>query len=250
MSIFGRLKDKLIYALQKVLGFEKYLYIFSNFKILTLKNDQKEGDFFTFLNMIKPSDCVLDIGANIGIMTYFMSSKVGTGKVFAFEPVPENISTIKKIIDRYGLSNVTLIEKALGSGSGKIKMVMPQFGKARKQGLSHVIHDSIGTFNEGTKYTVKVVTLDSIFENTECKPTAIKLDVENFEYFVLKGGEKLITQNHPVIYTELWDNENRVKCMDLLTKWGYSTNVVVDGMVLPWNQNKHQHQNFIFLPNS
>ena len=247
MSIFGRLKDKFIYALQRLLGFEKYLYIFSNFKIKTLKNDRKEGDFFTFLDMVNPGDCVLDIGANIGIMTYFLSEKVGSGEVFAFEPVPENLAALRKIIFKHKLHNVTLIDKALGAEAGELEMVMPNFGKARKQGLSHVIHDTIDTFNEGTKYKVEVVTLDSVFENSTCKPTAIKLDVENFEYFVLKGGESLITQNHPIIYTELWDNENRSKCMDILTNWGYKTFVVVDGELVKWDKQIHAHQNFIFL---
>tara|TARA_R110002050_G_scaffold162939_1_gene292845 strand:- start:7157 stop:7885 length:729 start_codon:yes stop_codon:yes gene_type:complete len=240
-------KDKIIYALQKILGFERYLYIFSNFKIKTLKNDRKEGDFFTFLDMVKPGDCVLDIGANIGIMTYFLSEKVEAGEVYSFEPVPENLSALHKIIKKHRLDNVSVIEKALGAEKGTLEMVMPKFGKARKQGLSHVIHDSIDTFNEGTKYTVDVVTLDTILEQATCQPKAIKLDVENFEFFVLKGGEKLITQNHPIIYTELWDNENRYKCMDLLTQWGYKTYVVVNNKLVHWDAEIHTHQNFIFL---
>ena len=124
--------------------------------------------------------------------------------------------TLERIIKRFKLTNVSLVKKALGAEAGEIEMVMPKFGKARKQGLSHVIHDSIDTFNDGTKYKVPVVTLDSVLENKTCRPTAIKLDVENFEYFVLKGGEELISKHMPIIYTELWDNENRVKC------YGYS----------------------------
>ncbi len=244
------MKDKIIYALQRILGFENYLYIFSNFKISTLKKDKKEGDFFQFLDLIHSDDCVLDIGANIGIMTYFLSKKVYQGKVYAFEPVPENITTCKKIINKYTLENVTLMEKALGTESGEIKMVMPKFGKARKQGLSHVVHDSIESFDNGTNYTVEVVTLDSVFEKIQCIPKAIKLDVENFEFFVLKGGEKLITQHHPVIYTELWENENRLNCMKLLTSWGYSTHVVVNNEIVLWNEAVHSHQNFIFIWNT
>jgi FkbM family methyltransferase len=240
------MKDKIIYALQKILGFERYLYIFSNFKIRTLKNDQKEGDFFTFLNMVNPADCVLDIGANIGIMTYFLSQKTTEGKVISFEPVPENLSALNKIISKHKLNNVEVVSKALGNEPGEIEMVMPQFGKARKQGLSHVIHETIDTFNEGIKYAVEVITLDTYFEKSSCKPKAIKLDVENFEYYVLLGGEKMIAQNHPVIYTELWDNENRTKCMDLLTKWGYKTYVVVNGELITFNSAIHTHQNFIF----
>lgn len=242
------LKDKIIYALQRLLGFEKYLFIFSKFKIRSLKDDKKEGDFFAFLDMVHPGDCVLDIGANIGIMTYYLSKKVAAGKVYSFEPVPENISTLERIISAYKLANVSLIKKALGAEPGEIEMVMPKFGKARKQGLSHVVHDSIDTFNDGTKYKVEVTTLDAVFKNVSCSPKAIKLDVENFEYYVLLGGKKLISTHQPIIYTELWDNENRVKCMDFLADLGYTAHVVVNDALLLWDKEIHTHQNFIFLP--
>ena len=44
---------------------------------------------------------------------------------------------------------------------------------------------------------------------------AIKMDVENFEYFVLEGGKELIKKHKPIIYTELWENQNREKCFQL-----------------------------------
>lgn len=213
-----------------------------------MKKDKKEGDFFAFLNMIQPGDTVLDIGANIGIMTYYLSRKVGGGKVFSFEPVPENIATLKKIIEKFDLNNVQLVTKALGDKPGKLEMVMPQFGKARKQGLSHVVHDSITEFNEGKKYEVDVLTLDDYFKNKEVQVSAIKLDVENFEYFVLKGGAQCLQKWRPIIYTELWENENRTLCMDLLSSWDYKVKVVVNEQLLDWDSEIHNHQNFIFMP--
>lgn len=242
------LKEKIIYLLQRLLGFENYLYVFSNFKIKSLRGDKKEGDFFYFLDLIKPADEVLDIGANIGIMTYFLSKATPNGKVISFEPVTENIATTKKIIAQHQLTNVTLVETALGDAAGQIDMVMPKFGKAKKQGLSHVIHDSIEEFNEGVKYTVPVITLDSYLQKHGHRPKAIKLDVENFEYFVLKGASETIQELKPVIYTELWDNENRTKCFDLLNGWGYQAKVVVKKQLVDYDKTVHTHQNFIFLP--
>ncbi len=63
----------------------------------------------------KGSLCI-DIGANIGIYTCIMSNKTGgDGKVFAFEPSPENYSFLKKnsrdkknvVTENMGVSNVT-----------------------------------------------------------------------------------------------------------------------------------------------
>jgi FkbM family methyltransferase len=242
------LKEKVIYLLQQLLGFENYLWVFSNFKIKSLRNDKKEGDFFYFLDLIGPSDQVFDIGANIGIMTYFLSKGTPQGSVISFEPVTENIATLKRIMQQHTLQNVTLHETALGDAPGEIEMVMPQLGKAKKQGLSHVVHPSIEGFEGGVTYTVPVVTLDELVKQNQYAPKAIKLDVENFEYFVLKGAEATIAKHHPIIYTELWDNENRQKCFDLLNQWGYMAKVVVKKQLVDYDKTQHTHQNFIFLP--
>jgi len=46
--------------------------------------------------IIKEGDVVIDIGANVGVYTIFLSKLVGkTGKVYAFEPDPRSISILK-----------------------------------------------------------------------------------------------------------------------------------------------------------
>jgi len=42
--------------------------------------------------------------------------------------------------------------------------------------------------------------------------------VENFEYYVLKGGHELLKRHKPIIYCELWDNEKRKLTLDYLRK--------------------------------
>ncbi|MCO5260587.1 MAG: FkbM family methyltransferase [Crocinitomicaceae bacterium] len=239
------MKNKIKYILQKVLGFERYLYIFSKFKIKTLSNDANEKDFFHFLNLIKDKEGdMIDIGANIGIMTYYLASSFPKSTVHAFEPIPINFITLKKIVTKFQLGNVELYPFALGQTLGKIKMIMPYDGKTKMQGLSHVIHESIDVFNEGDQYEVAVKTLDELFANTKIQ--AIKIDVENFEYFVFKGGENLLKNNKPIIYAELWDNENRKNSFDFLQNIGYSIYVVDNDQLVLYEDNKHITQNFIF----
>jgi hypothetical protein len=77
----------------------------------------------------------------------------------------------------------------------------------------------------------------------------IKIDVENFEYFALKGGSRILSSNKPVIYAELWDNENRTNCFTLLSDLNYTAHVVEKGILTPFHVDKHRHQNFIFIAN-
>lgn len=239
------MKNRLKYILQNLLGYSLYLYTFSIFKIFTLKLDKKERDFFHFLSLIKPGKGdVLDLGANIGIMSYHLAKKNPNIKIHSVEPVVSNFNVLSKIKKRFNLTNVLLYQLALGTEVKKVEMVLPYDGKTKMQGLSHVIDDSITEWNQGDRFEVQMSTVDALFNANKIQ--GIKLDVENFEYFVLKGGEEIIKKDRPIIYTELWDNENRQKCFSFLEELGYSTFVIEDDVVISYKDAKFPHQNFIF----
>ena len=78
--------------------------------------------------------------------------------------------------------------------------------------------------------------------------TAIKLDVENFEYFVLDGGKQTIIKHRPIIYTELWENENRDKCFNFIRNLNYSIKVLQNNELVDFDKKIHTTQNFFFIP--
>ncbi|MBL7883080.1 MAG: FkbM family methyltransferase [Bacteroidia bacterium] len=244
------MKSTLKYILHKLLGFDNYLFVFSLFKIFTLKNDKNEKDFFHFMALIPKNTTILDIGANIGIMTAHLAKQIENSTIISFEPMPNNIKAFKRIVNYFKLKNVTLLEIALGNNEGEVEMIMPVVSNVRMQGLSHVVHESITEFNEGEKVKAPLKMLDKldIITTTSSIISAIKIDVENFEFFVLEGGKNMIQKHKPIIYAELWDNENRYNCFQLLEKMGYTTNVVIQNKLILFDQKQHQKQTFIFLP--
>lgn len=243
------MKNAAKYILHRLLGFKNYLFIFSLFKISTLKRDKKEKDFFQFLRLIPENTAVLDIGANIGIMTVHLA-RIKGATVYAFEPMPNNIEAFRRIIRHFGLSNVKLFEIALGNTEGEVEMVMPVISSVRMQGLSHVVHESITENNEGERFKVPLKMADRMQELQSCpqRISAIKIDVENFEFFVLDGARQLIAKHRPVVYAELWDNENRSQCLELFTSLDYKTYVAVNENLTLYDASLHFKQNFIFLP--
>lgn len=228
------------------MGFQTYLYVFSLFKIKTLRSDSNEKDFFHFLNLLKDGKGdVLDIGANVGIMTVHLAQKLPNSTIHAFEPMPANISVLKRIIAKFGLKKTKLHTVAVGDSTGTVKMILPEQGKTKMQGLSHVKHESISEWNEGEEFEVKIDKLDNLINGQPIQ--AIKIDVENFEYFALKGAQRILENNKPVIYAELWDNENRTKCFELLSNLGYHTHIVENEKLVNYQSDKHNKQNFIFI---
>jgi FkbM family methyltransferase len=241
------MKNTAKYVLQKILGFQRYLYVFAMFKINSLKNDPKEKDFFKFLSMLKDGEGdVLDVGANIGIMTFHLSKSLPKSKVIAVEPMPQNYAVLEKVVSKQELSNVELKQLAVGEKVGKVTMIMPDNKGVKMQGLSHVKHDAIEEWNEGEEFEVEMIQIDDL--SGDRKVQGIKMDVENFEYFALKGAQETIKKSQPIIYTELWDNENRKKCFALMNELGYRVFVVVLNELVAYDPTVHTHQNFIFKP--
>ncbi len=213
--------------LQRIFGYDNYLFYFSIYTIARLRNNRHEREFVHFMDMIPNEGVVLDIGANIGVMTVSLARKLDKARVFAFEPIPNNLKGLKRIVAHYKLTNVQIFENALGEQSGELKMVLPVIDKLKMQGLSHVVKPGDDSaWNKGEFYTVPVKTLDQMQELASLpKISAIKIDVENFEYFVFKGGEQLLRKHSPIIYCELWANEMRDKTLDLLRGFGYSVKI-------------------------
>lgn len=242
------MKNTLKYILQKLFGFRTYLYIFSQFKIKTIKRDKKEGHFFHFLDLLENGKGdILDVGANIGIMSHHLAERFPNDTIHAFEPMPDNLAVLRKILKKNKLNNVCVYDFAVGDSEGLVKMILPENGKTKEQGLSHVKHDSITEWNEGIEFEVPCKLLDTVLDGKKIQ--GIKMDVENFEYFALKGAENLLKTQKPIIYTELWDNENRTKSFDLLTAIGYKTFVVEDNTLVLHQKGIHTQQNFIFIAN-
>jgi FkbM family methyltransferase len=201
------------------------------------------------LKLLPDKGIILDIGANIGMMTVHLARSFPHAQVFAFEPIPHNIKTLKRIIAFFKIKNTRVMETALGNADGNIRMVMPVIDSVRMQGLSHVI-DEGHTLEEGNQFITPIHRLDSYPDlfSDGAVVTGIKMDVENYEYFVLEGAQELIRKHHPVIYCELWNNDKREKSIRLLEEYGYRAYILIGRSLVPFDKKVHQKENFFFLP--
>lgn len=137
---------------------------------------------------IKPNDLVFDIGANIGNYTQIYQSLCA--KVVCLEPQPYCISKLKK---RFKDDNsITIVEKGVAETISELELNLDSQNHATATFSEHFKKD--GPFNDRTwenKIKVPVTTLDNLIKEYG-QPTYCKIDVEGYEYSVLKGLSKPI----------------------------------------------------------
>jgi FkbM family methyltransferase len=145
--------------------------------------------------LIKEGDMVVDIGANQGQYTIFLSKLVGQkGKVYAFEPDPRNFLILKHRTRK--LKNVIIERSAVGNKKSKVEFYLDKF-----LGMSTIYKDA--SASPITCLEVDMVSLDDYFQDLKGDIALIKMDVQGSEPLVLDGMKNLIKKVKVLIF-EFW----------------------------------------------
>lgn len=155
-----------------------------------------------FLNaFLRAGDVFVDVGANIGLYTLIAAHCVGnTGQVFAFEPCAETYRRLEGNVQLNQFTNVSVYQLALSNCLGQLEMMISQDGFDAWNSLAKPIAGD-GYVTE----RVDCTTWDDFARENELigHVTMMKIDVEGWEAFVLKGGVKVLSRaDAPVLQVE------------------------------------------------
>ena len=184
-------------------------------------------------HILKEGDVVLDIGANIGYYVLIESKLVGEqGKVYAIEPVSSNLAQLQQNLKLNNCKNVEVFKLAVGDKNGKAKIYIPE-----KRNLSTLDKNALEG-NLKSVEEIEVITVDS-FLDKKPKPNFIRMDVEGYEFYIIKGMNKTLKLNiklfieiHPHKMTE----EQLCEMLEILEKNGFYVELATWGFKV--NENK------------
>jgi len=156
-----------------------------------------------FKKLVSRGMVVVDIGANIGYYTLIAANLVGDeGKVFAFEPDPENYALLVKNIEVNGYKNIIPVQKAVSNKTGTTNLFLCEQNKGQ-----HTIFEPSSYWKS---IMVKSITLDDYFSEQQDSIDAIKMDIEGAEMLALLGMDRIIKQSPSLkIFTEFRPEELR-----------------------------------------
>ena len=144
---------------------------------------------------LKPGDVALDIGANVGCYALLFSKIVGEhGKVVAFEPMGWAWRKLTRNKDLNTFTTNLVLEK---------RAVSDRAAAAQRVSF-RTSWRVFGADDPAEEEVVDVVTLDEYVEEHRLeKVDFIKLDVDGFEYRVVRGGKRTLLKHRPIFMLEL-----------------------------------------------
>ena len=147
--------------------------------------------------ILRKGNVVVDIGANIGYYALMEARLVGKrGKVYAIEPSPSNLDSLKNNIKLNNYENIETYQIGIGDKEGIIKMYLSPYSNLNSLILlkNRKIIDIIN---------IRVTTLDNFLKNKKY-PDLIRMDVEGYEYRIIKGMRNTLQAKKPLkLFIEL-----------------------------------------------
>ena len=130
---------------------------------------------------LKPGDCFIDVGANVGVYTLFAIEQ--GAEVFAFEP---NSEAARLFRENMSLNNYTpqLEEVALSDAEGSMDMTFDL-------GVANHLQFRQDERSSDVR-TVSTTTLDKVIG--ERRVAGVKIDTEGCERIVLQGAQRALAE--------------------------------------------------------
>ncbi len=147
-----------------------------------------------YMQFFKEGALVFDVGANIGEMTSAFLLN-GAGRVIGFEPQPACVETLHRRFERD--SEVTIVPCGLGAQPGKTTLSICSGGSGLSTCADHWKQGRYALMEWDRQIEVEVTTLDAMIAEFG-SPAYCKIDVEGYEYQVLRG----LTQPLPYLSFE------------------------------------------------
>lgn len=161
-------------------------------------------------SMLKPDMTFFDLGANAGFYTLAAARLVGkNGRVFAFEPLAENVANLRRHVQLNQFHNVAVVQSAVAE---KFGIASFQIGP----------HNAMGSLSEkDSGYLVPTVTLDAIIAAGLPVPDVVKMDIEGAGSAALHGAHTLLIKRKTVWLIALHGSDQAKRCQEILVSYGY-----------------------------
>ena len=178
------------------------------------KGTYEEGFCWRLGKVIQNGDICYDIGAFHGYTAGVMAL-AGADRVLCFEPMPKNQQTILRLIENNPKLSIQLIKKAVSCSAGGQLLQINQ-----DESMNQLVQGKQET--DKTSLSVETTTVDLTAEQTGLWPHILKIDVEGWEEFVLRGAQAALKKSVRAVFLEIHNRQAEERCLAVLEAAGFA----------------------------
>jgi FkbM family methyltransferase len=171
---------------------------------------------------------VLDVGANIGILSIFFSRLVGAGgRVWAFEPNPHTFPRLIENLRLNGCENVMAVQSLVSEKAGVSDFYVAPWGRFNPMSAMLPLDE------RAQRITTPTLALDDLLPSVD-RVDYVKVDVEGAEVRVLMGAAGIMERFRPAVQVEVHGmymdafGTNVAALFELMAERGYAAINVMD----------------------
>ena len=165
-------------------------------------------------NLLHGCEVFIDVGASLGMFTYYASKALDNAHIIAVEGDPDRYAELKNNSAKWqenSSNRIDAVEAVVGEAAGAVTFY--KTGSQISGGFFPVEERS----DRYQPIEVKQITLDDLYESG--KKTLVKIDVEGGEYRVMQGAKRHLQERHTEFLMEIhwWgDRERGTSALELL----------------------------------
>ncbi|MGQ0792547.1 MAG: FkbM family methyltransferase [Deltaproteobacteria bacterium] len=206
--------------------------------ILLMRGVYEEYETELFKSLIHPGMTVIDIGANIGYFTLIAAKSLqGTGRVYAFEPEPNNFKLLAKSVRANDYKNIEIFPKAVSRSRGTLKLYVDKTSPVHPSFAKENVPESAGYIE------VETVALDDFLAERsgggDNGPALIKMDTQGAEGYVIEGAGRMLSRGDVKIIMEFWPlglrnlGTDPLKLLETLRGYGFIMKIIDEASPYP-----------------
>ena len=175
-------------------------------RILYLFREYESNELMLLARQLREGMSFMDIGANSGVYTLIAAELVGmTGKVFAFEPCPTNMSILETNLALNGLTNVIAQQRAITDRVGQVELYLSNINPGDHRIQNGRDDDIYNAGRRRTKIIVDATSVDEYLRSTGLRIDVVKMDIQGAEAIALHGMRETLADNEDILLiTEFW----------------------------------------------
>ena len=220
-------------------------------------DDGFEKDVWKTLKpLILKSNYFFDIGSNIGFYSVLAKKANANIKVAAFEPIESIYNKNLKFHKANNILTNEIKNMAISDKDGTTEIYLPDSIDNEEETTATLDKNSWQHSKKHMSFSVKTRKLDSFVKDLNLsikEKVVIKIDIEGFELYALKGAEEMITKHKPYIVCEILSRKDAdLDTFKFMENLGYQTfAITADGLFkiqLHETLMPRKFRDFLFAP--